>query len=239
MTTVIEKAKQIGVISARVLERDRELQQAGVWVQGEAKIRELITQFAEATAFLQWVASKGPDFAPAPPAGLDRAKKSTNEYLTYLSDRPDPDKAHQQISNLSKLLEVVIKSQRDAARLSWESYTASIKWENVDIYAAFKNDDTHGGSFLDLVNSTRDYHLLRSEEFLKQEQQRLEFDGLLQTHDRLIQSLPPMPDEEVRNFLVAAASSAGAPLGNLTENVLSWLKDHRLTAKYSARRRES
>ena len=208
MTTVIEKAKQIGVISARVLERDRELQQAGIWVTGKAKIEELVLKFAEIMEFLQWVANKSSDFVSMSPAGLEQAKKATNKYLTYLSDRPDPDKAYEQMLELSQRLEVVIKSQRDAARLSWESYTASIKWENVDIYAAFKNDDTHGGSFLDLVNSTRDYHLLRSEEFLKQEQQRLEFDGLLQTHDRLIQSLPPMPDEEVRNFLVAAASSA-------------------------------
>ena len=238
MTTIIEKAKRIGVLSARVLERERGRVQAAVWVQNQATIKVLNGQNTETSDFLKWIGDKGSEFVSSSPSGLTQAKNTIVKYLTYLSDNPDPDKAAGQVSKLSTSIGVVVESQKVGARTLWRSYCASIKWENPDIYAAFKNDETHGESVRELTEATRAYQGLVGEEFLKREEQRVGFDALLVTHDRLIGLLPPMDDEEVKAFLIEAAT-AGAPLGRLTANVVKWLKDHRLTAKYSVRRRES
>ena len=239
MTTIIEKAKYMGALAIRVLGKRRERDQAGGWVQSEASIKNLHAQISEPLDFLKWIAGKGTEFGPSSPSGLARAKNTIEKYLSYLSDNPNADKSHEQISNLSVPIRNLIESQRNSARTLWEQYVATIKWENVDIYAAFKNDDTHGKSVQELAEATRAYQGLVSEYFLRRKEQRVEFDELLETHAQLIRTLPAMNDAEVRTFLVDAASAVGAPLGNLTENVLTWLKDHKLTAKYSARRRES
>lgn len=238
MTTIIEKAKRIGVLSARVLERERGRVQAAVWVQNQAAIEALNGQNTETSDFLKWIGDKGTEFVSSSPSGLTQAKNTIVKYLAYLSDNPDPDKAAGQVSKLSTSIGAVVESQKVDARTLWKSYCASIKWENPDIYAAFKNDDTHGQSVQELAEATRSYQGLLSEDFLRRKEQRVKFDELLVAHTRLIGSLPPMDDEEVKAFLVEAAA-AGAPLGRLTANVVKWLKDHRLTAKYSVRRRES
>ena len=238
MTTIIEKAKRIGILSTQVLANDRWRQQAAVWDQNQANIKSLARQLTETLDFLKWIGDKGTDFVPSSPSGVGQAKNAIERYLTYISNDPDVDKAVEQSSKLSKSIEVVVESQKQSARALWTSYCVSIAWENPDIYAAFKNDDTYGERVRNLTDATRVYQGFVGEEFLKREEQRVAFDALLATHAELIGSLPPMDDEEVKAFLVEAAT-VGAPLGRLTANVVKWLKDHRLTAKYSVRRRDT
>jgi len=239
MTTIIERAKQIGTLSIRVGKIEIERLQAAVWLQGETTIDNFHAQISETREFMKWIDGKSTGLAAASPRGQTRVNNAIAKYLEYLSDNPDADKAQEQIAKLIDPIQEAIKSQKNDAQTLWKKYVESIKWENPDIYAAFKNDDIQGQSVQELAEATRTYQGLVSEDFLRRKEQRVEFDELLETHSRLIRTLPAMGDAEVRAFLVEAASAVGAPLGNLTENVLSWLKAHRLTAKYSARRRES
>ena len=239
MTTLIERAKQIGALSIRVGKIEIERHQAAVWFQGETTIDRLHAEISEIREFMKWMDGKTTGLSVAPPRGQTRVNNAIAKYLKYLSENPDADKAQEQIAKLVEPSREAIKSQTNDAQTLWKKYAESIKWENPDIYAAFKNDDTHGKSVQELAEATRAYQGLVSEYFLRRKEQRVEFDELLETHAQLIRTLPAMDDAEVRTFLVDAASAVGAPLGNLTENVLTWLKDHKLTAKYSARRRDS
>ncbi len=238
MTTLLEQAARVSELSVQVIARRTEEDQTAAWDAHEVTINDLIGKLVPAEEFLKWITGVDTDLVPRSPTGLSNAKKSVEKLLTSITDSPDPKTAGELVRNIRQTVDTVVTNYNEIAAKAWIAYTKKDEWDNPDIYAAFRNDEKHGDNYKELVKVTTTYRSLVGRQYLDCEEDRTEFEEILQKRTRLLQALPPMDDVEIRTFLENAATD-GAALSELTDKVQTWLKENRLTAMYAVKRRGS
>ena len=229
---------------ATALERDaiavRERQQLGhqraAWQTHTDRFTGIRERLASAAQFLDWLsATAGADQPTFDVPIVAAAIRSVTELHDALLAHPSSVLEGNQAPDTASQVDALVKQMEEHARTAWADHLDRDEWVPSSLWTQFEDNENLRERVRELVQQDRDRKELTKLAFPTPAQQA-NYEQMRNRRAELVDDLPDMSNEEIKEFLVAA-DGPGVPLGQYSDAVEAWLEEHGLADRYVIRTR--
>jgi hypothetical protein len=233
---ILQRARRIRDSAASLRERRRQDYSRQVWTTHAKALDECAVGIDRPRAFLEWLHGERRDQVTVEGPAVATARSTVRLLLKGLERDPDRVLAGELLGDAEKHAKRAADDLEERAIDAWSAHVDRLPPPDAELYAGLRGQGALANLVEQAERQDRQYEHLRRRKYLESEELRQGFVRLLRERDETRRRLPDIHDNEVREFVTAAAVQ-GAPLAALTPTVLQWLESNRLTDGYVVRRR--